>query len=83
MAKASSFGHWVRRVVAWWMWLRLSSLRSAFTGEPCLRKYCNSSQVTYSGEQSRRETAKAPQALAQVAQFRRVHSSASRAGSRT
>ena len=32
-----------------------------------MRKNCSSSQVAYSGEQSRRETAKAPQALAHVA----------------
>ena len=56
-----------RRVVAQWMWLIASSLRSARCGLPFFRKNCSSSQVGYSGEQSRRDTAKAPQALAQVA----------------
>ncbi len=57
-----------RRVVAQWMWLSVSSLRSAV---PCCRARGNSVssvQLGYSGAQSRRDTAKAPQALAQVAQ---------------
>ena len=67
MASAISVSGCGRRVVAQWMWLSVSSLRSAWCGLPWLRKYDSSSQVGYSGEQSRRETAKAPQALAQVA----------------
>ncbi|CAM5209776.1 hypothetical protein BTHI11S_02897 [Bosea thiooxidans] len=49
-----------------------SSLRRARCGLPLLRKYCSSSKVGLSGEQSRRETAKAPQALAQVAAVARL-----------
>ncbi len=53
---------------AQWTWFRSASLRSARSLLPCLRKYCSSVKVGISGEQSRRETAKAPQALAQVAE---------------
>jgi hypothetical protein len=52
-----------RRVVAQCTWLIASSLRSAFSLLPCSRKYCSSVQVGISGAQSRRETAKAPQAF--------------------
>jgi len=67
MEKIRSVSGAALRVVAQWMWLIASSLRSARCLEPCARKNCNSSQVGLSGEQSSRDTAKAPQALAQVA----------------
>ena len=56
-----------RRVVAQWTWLSAASLRSARCGLPCSRKWLSSAQVGYSGEHSRRDTANAPQAFAQVA----------------
>ena len=67
MASAISTGIAFRRVVAWWMWLSVSSLRSARSLLPCSRKCVSSGQVGYSGAQSSRDTAKAPQALAHVA----------------
>ena len=52
-------------------------------GCPSSRKVCSSGQVGYSGEQSRRDTAKAPQAFAQVGRrSRAARRAASRAGSR-
>ncbi len=67
MASAISDGMSRRRVVAQWMWLIASSLRRPGACCRSSRKNCSSSKVGYSGEQSRRDTAKAPQALAQVA----------------
>ena len=40
--------------------------RSALCRLPCFRKNCSSSQVGISGEQSSRETAKAPQAATTI-----------------
>ena len=68
IANAISVGQWSRRVVDQWMWLRSASWRSAWCLLPYFRKYCSSVQVGISGEHSRRDTANAPQALAQVAQ---------------
>ena len=53
-----------RRVVAQWMWLMSSSKRRALWRLPAFRKCCSSGKVGISGEQSRRETANAPLALA-------------------
>ncbi len=64
IASAMIVGDCGARVVAQWMWLISVSRRSALWREPCSRKYCSSGQVGLSGEQSRRETANAPQALA-------------------
>ena len=62
MANAISVGRG-RRVVAQWMWLIASSCRSAVAAA-VLEEMLSSAKVGYSGEQSSRETAKAPLALA-------------------
>ena len=54
-----------RRVVAQWMWLSAASSRSARCGAAVGQEVAAApSRSGYSGEQSRRDTAKAPQALA-------------------
>ena len=57
-----------RRVVAQCRCERSASRRSARCGEPFRRKCCSSGQVGYSGAHISRDTAKAPQALAQAEQ---------------
>ena len=58
----------VSRVVAQWMWLSSASRRSTGVRTPVSRKWLSSVKVGYSTEQSRRDTAKAPAALAKAQQ---------------